>query len=148
MRLSSEGAIKEALTWVLAGAVGLAALSACEPGNDSEGSGDGRSSETGRSCDLVMTAAGDGYDITASYTGTFPDGTVLTGHVNYRASASDSWERWTPPDFTVPIDGTAHYAKAVTHEGKNMELVSAKGTLDPTPDGHAVRTTCGSVTIE
>lgn len=146
MSLLPESTAGRVLALGLAGAVGVAALGGCKPGEGGR-SGGGDEGGTGRSCELVVTPAGDGYDISATHTGTFPAGTVLTGHVNYRASAGDGWTKWTPPDFTVPIDGAAHYPGTTTHDDEKMKLESAQGTLDPTPNGHAVRTGCGSVAI-
>ena len=139
MRSMPESIVGKALTVGLTGVVGMAALSACRLSD-----GDAAN----RSCKIAIAPAGDGYDITARYSGTFPDGTVFTGHVNYRSGAGDGWDQWTPEDFTVPIGGSAHYAKTITHNGEEMSLESAQGTLDPTPDGHAVRTGCGSATVE
>ena len=137
---------------VLVGLLGLAVAlgdTACKPGTSGGGeSTGGDSGGTGRTCQLVAKAAGDGYDISATHTGKFPDGTVLTGHANYRSSMADGWDRYTPDDFTVAMNGAAHYAGTITHNGETMHLESALGTLDPNPaSGSDVRTSCGTVTI-
>lgn len=108
--------------------------------------------EDRRACHIEVTQAEKGgFDARAVVDGgTFPEGTVFTGHGRYQGHMRDGWPDYTPPDFSVAMGQPAHL-EGTTHDPEHpqesLHLVSVDGTLDPKPGRNDSRTDCGATIL-